>query len=98
MGITEGGANVSETPKGETQILIRCGDCSGTGLYRDVDWPEGVAVVCQTCGGSGGRVFKYTPFKGIVTRTDIKRVYRKPGRHPTGPSISYRKFVEGKTP
>ena len=81
-----------------------CRACSGTGLYHGFAEPEGVAVVCLDCEGSGKMQMRYTPFTGRQTRTDITRVQASRGRFiatgvgPAGASISYAEFLNGKRP
>lgn len=85
-------------------IEIDCPACGGTGLYRGFAEPEGVAVVCLECRGTGAKEFSYSPFHGRRLRTDVRYVRRSRGSlvalgvGPTGDTISYDDFRHGKMP
>lgn len=50
-------------------VKAECGACGGTGVYRGFAEPEGVAVVCLKCDGTGCVDLQYTPF----TKRKLKR-------------------------
>lgn len=66
--------------------------------------PEGVAVVCLNCNGSGCEKLEYTPFTGRVEREGVRTVRRSKGSFigtgvgPTGDSITYDEFRRGRLP
>lgn len=86
------------------KIKTECSSCSGTGLYSGFAEPDGVAVVCLTCNGSGCQEITYEPFVRRKDRQGIRRVCRSAGSFigtgvgPDGPSISYAEFQQGKMP
>lgn len=86
-----------------TTIKTECPSCGGTGLYRGMAEPEGVAVVCLTCNGSGCKELTYTPFTARKRRGDVREVKRSKGEFifacgPRGDAISYQDFMNGKMP
>lgn len=81
------------------EVLAQCGDCNGTGLYSGLCEPDGVAVICSICEGTGAITIKYTPYAGRVTRDNIHTVRQSGGRvitdaGPTGISLTYEEFLE----
>jgi hypothetical protein len=85
-------------------VKAECPDCGGTGLYRGFAEPEGVAVVCLKCGGTGCIELRYTPFikrngeRGIHTVRLSRGSFIGTGVGPAGPSITYEEFKNGKMP
>lgn len=85
-------------------IEIECQSCGGTGLYSGFAEPKGVAVVCVTCAGTGKSTFTYEPFERRKGREGIHTVrlsrgsFIATGVGPTGGSISYEAFQNGKFP
>ena len=84
-------------------VKTQCGSCGGTGLYCGIAEPEGVAVVCLTCKGTGYRELVYTPFTSRWRRTDVQTVQLSRGSFilscgPTGRSITYEQFIGGEMP
>ena len=85
-------------------IKTECSSCNGTGLYRGFAEPPGVAVICLHCDGEGCKEINYTPFSGRKSRNDVKTVQRSSGSFigtgvgPSGKSISYQEFLQGKRP
>ena len=85
-------------------VKAECRSCRGTGLYRGFAEPEGVAVICLDCKGTGARDLEYTPFTQRKPRAGIRTVQRSAGAliigrvGPTGGSISYEEFRAGKMP
>ncbi len=83
------------------EVTVACGDCRSTGLYRGMAEPKGVAVICLTCGGTGGRVLALKPFTGRSIREDVTTVHRSRGRSivfGVGPDqstapMSYQEFL-----
>jgi len=86
------------------KVDSRCGSCGGTGLYKGFAEPEGVAVVCVNCGGSGCRVIEYEPFTGRVEREGVRTVRQSRGTFigtgvgPAGGSVTYDQFRRGQMP
>ena len=81
------------------EIQIECGDCSGTGLYCGFAEPNGTAVICHTCHGSGAQVIKCKMFTGRKPKHGITRVMTDGGlwmcRTGCEPStISIKEFYE----
>jgi len=56
------------------EIKAECSACGATGLYKGFAEPEGTAVVCHNCNGTGCQTMKYTPFTGRKRKRGIKRV------------------------
>lgn len=84
-------------------IKTECGSCGGTGLYRGLAEPEGVAVVCLNCKGTGCKEIAYTPFTLRKLRNDVQTVQLSRGSFilscgPVGSSVSYAEFCNGKMP
>ena len=80
-----------------------CAACEGTGLYRGMAEPEGVAVVCLRCEGTGCQEIRYEPFVARKKRRGIRRVQRSRGTSilgcgPVGGSVSYEEFWDGFMP
>ena len=85
------------------EVESECRSCRGTGLYRGMAEPEGVAVVCLSCRGTGCQVIKYTPFVARKARSDVETVRLSKGGFllscgPTGQSVTYMEFCSGKLP
>jgi hypothetical protein len=86
------------------QVQAECTSCGGTGLYRGFAEPQGTAVVCLNCKGTGCITLQYTPFTKRHEKRDIQYVQRSSGSliclgvGPTGGRITYREFAEGKMP
>ena len=84
-------------------LTVECGSCRGTGVYRGFAEPEGTGVVCLECQGTGAKTMNYTPFTGRKRRNDVHTVRRSKGGFvlscgPTGGSVSYQEFLNGKMP
>jgi len=85
-------------------IEIECPACNGSGVYQGFAEPEGVAVVCVQCNGTGKTTFTYNEFQGRNRRRGISIVRRSAGTFigigvgPTGGSVSYTEFLNGKMP
>jgi DnaJ-class molecular chaperone len=56
------------------EVKAECGSCSGTGLYRGFAEPQGTAVVCHTCRGTGCQTITYKPFERRQRKQGIQRV------------------------
>lgn len=87
------------------KIKTECKSCQGTGLYRGMAEPEGVAVVCLQCKGTGCVEIEidYIPFTERKRRNDVEKVYLSRGSFilscgPTGESVTYDEFMNGKMP
>lgn len=86
------------------EVKSVCRPCGGTGLYRGMSEPTGVAVVCLECGGTGCKTIRYEPFQARARRNDVRTVWLSrgcliaTGVGPTGGSISYEDFLAGKMP
>ena len=85
-------------------LEAECTACGGTGIYHGFAEPDGVGVVCLKCEGSGMMVVHYIPFTGRKKRNDIVVVRRSRGSFiaigvgPTGESVTYEEFLQGKLP
>lgn len=83
---------------------IECCACDGTGLYVGFAEPKGTAVVCLQCDGSGCEEITLTPFvkrkgrRGIQTVSQSRGSFIRTGVSPTGGSITYQEFQQGKMP
>jgi len=59
-----------------TKITLdsECPDCGGTGLYSGFAEPEGTAVICHSCKGTGCKKISYVLFTGRKRKDGIKKV------------------------
>ena len=85
------------------KVKVECCACRGTGLYRGMAEPKGVAVVCLRCDGSGCAELEYTPFAARKRRDDVQTVRLSRGSFilscgPVGESVTYAEFLAGKMP
>lgn len=55
-------------------IKAECDACSGTGLYCGFAEPEGTAVICRGCSGTGCRTITYKEFTQRKHKRGVKRV------------------------
>ncbi len=84
----------------EQEVKAKCTSCGGTGLYKGLCEPEGVAVICLDCEGTGARIITFTPYTGRVKREDVQTVQYSAGKFiafgagPVGESLSYQDFLE----
>lgn len=62
--------------KEKIEILEKCSDCKGTGLYVGFAEKDGAAVVCHTCKGTGccHYVHEYEEFKSRSLRPGVLHV------------------------
>lgn len=78
------------------EVEVTCKDCGGTGVYSGFGEPKGVANVCWSCKGKGGRLQKFRLFNGVrKVNKDVKFVrdgYKETHRIP------YEKFLNGEMP
>lgn len=84
-----------------TKVKINCSQCGATGLYQGMCEPEETAVVCLGCEGNGYK--EVEAFSGLREKRGIKWVQKSKGSFilscgPTGNSISYQDFKNGKRP
>lgn len=85
-------------------VKVECAACSSTGLYSGFAEPKGTAVVCVKCGGSGCCEINFVPFtrrKGCLNIQTVRRsqgTFIGTGVGPTGESITYQEFQQGKMP
>lgn len=85
-------------------VKIECNACGATGLYSGFAEPRGTAVVCRECGGTGCKEISFTPFtrrkdkRGITTIRQSRGTFIDTGVGPTGRSITYQEFQQGKMP
>lgn len=56
------------------EIQTECQPCSGTGLYCGFAEPEGTAVICHGCGGSGAATIRYKKYTGRKRKRNVQRV------------------------
>lgn len=86
------------------EIEVECPSCGGTGLYCGFAEPKGIAVICLHCNGTGKSTLSYFPFIGRKPKKGIRTVQRSSGTFifskvgPTGGSITYEEFQNGKMP
>ena len=86
------------------KLIVQCDSCSGTGVYSGFAEPRGVGVVCLNCNGSGKTTLEYTEYEGRKRRSGINTVRRSAGSFlgtgvgPTGGSVTYAEFLDGKMP
>lgn len=86
------------------KIETECSSCDGTGIYCGFAEPEGVGVVCLSCGGSGCQTISYKPFNRRRKREGIKTVRRSAGTlivtgvGPVGGGVTYEEFLKGQMP
>ncbi len=76
-------------------IKAECHDCGGTGLYKGFAEPEGHAVICASCGGTGCELIPYRLFGG---RKEKKGIHTVTSVGAVGASISYYEFQAGRMP
>ena len=60
--------------KAEQTVSAECMECQGTGLKTGIGERGSLAVVCNSCRGSGEKPMTYMPFQGRQTRDDVTRV------------------------
>ena len=85
------------------KVKTQCRSCRGTGLYRGMAEPKGVAVLCLNCGGTGCSEIEYTPFTERQRRDDVATVRLSRGSFilscgPVGSSVTYAEFLSGTMP
>ena len=95
------------------KVEAECKACGATGLYRGFAEPKGVAVVCLTCKGSGKETLDVPEGSNVVYKPFTKRkkdtghihtVRRSAGSFigtgvgPTGGSVTYQQFIDGRMP
>jgi hypothetical protein len=78
-------------------VKAECGACRGTGLYRGMAEPEGVAVICLTCKGTGCKELTYTPFTQRRRREGVRAIQQSRGSFilncgPVGEAMTYDEF------
>jgi hypothetical protein len=89
---------------GAMKLRIECHSCRATGLYSGMCEPEGIAVICLRCNGTGFQLMEYKPFIEIKPAHGVKWVQRSRGSFigtgvgPVGDRISYADFKKGKRP
>lgn len=80
------------------KIRIECDACHGTGLYEGFCEPEGTAVVCLQCAGTGWLDFQYREFTGRKKRRGVKRIclsrgsFIATGVGEVGEPMTYKEF------
>lgn len=85
-------------------VKIECRACGGTGIYSGFAEPEGVAVICVKCRGSGCEEVTFVPFVRRRGHREIHTVRQSRGSFigtgigPAGGSITYKEFQQGKMP
>ena len=85
-------------------VDVECSSCGGTGLYCGFAEPKGTAVVCLSCKGTGKSQLIYTPFTRRKEKRGVQTVRRSKGSlifagvGPTGGTISYQEFQNGRMP
>jgi hypothetical protein len=84
-------------------IKAECSACGGTGLYCGFAEPNGVAVVCLACEGTGCEKITYKPFVSRKPKKGVHTVRLSRGSFvlscgPAGGAITYDDFCAGKMP
>ena len=85
-------------------IKTECEACGGTGLYCGMCEPEGTAVVCICCSGTGCAEVQYKEFtvrkgkRGVKTVSCSRGSFILTGVGAVGDSISYQEFRDGRMP
>lgn len=85
-------------------VKAECSACGGTGVYSGMCEPEGTAVVCIRCNGTGCEEIRYRPFEQRKMRRGIHTVRRSRGAFiatgvgPAGKSVTYAQFQAGQMP
>lgn len=77
------------------KIHAECDSCHGTGLYVGFVEREGEAVVCVSCGGTGGQKLSFKPYTGRKGKRGIKKVRFGSGLiidNPNGGWFTYEEF------
>ena len=61
------------------EMEIECPSCKGTGVYVGMAERGGASVVCNTCKGSGKKLYcySYNDFTGRKITENVKRVYKQ---------------------
>lgn len=77
------------------RIEVNCLACRGTGLYAGYAEPDGVAVICDDCKGTGAVMLDYSLFTGRKKRGDVTTVR---SRFNTANTVTYQQFLAGKVP
>jgi len=86
------------------EVKAECTACGATGVYSGFCEPEGTAVVCIRCSGTGCQIISYVPFesrrrrKGIKTVSQSRGGFIATGVGATGKPITYSEFLKGKMP
>ena len=75
-------------------VQVSCGDCSGTGLYKNSSDSEETATVCTKCNGSCATTITYTPYMGRQLREGVTTIRESAGKYapPTGKTMTYKEF------
>lgn len=102
--------HLSGHPRGSKKNIVVVHECTagcrGTGVYSGFAEPEGVAVVCAGCAGSGQQKSTFLVFTARKRRAGIKTVWRIPegewftptGRLLAGGAVTYAEFLAGSLP
>lgn len=78
------------------EIEELCPACTGSGVYRGYQEPEGVANVCQVCKGRGGRIVRIYFFSGdLRERKGIEYVRDNVDDRSR---VTYKQFLAGWRP
>ncbi|MEK7626483.1 MAG: hypothetical protein AAB423_03995 [Patescibacteria group bacterium] len=84
----------------QQEVQAKCTSCGGTGLYKGMAEPPGVAVICLDCEGTGARTITFIPYTGRVKCEDVQTVQRSAGKFiafgtgPVGEKLSYQDFLK----
>tara|TARA_B100000614_G_scaffold258752_1_gene281815 strand:+ start:73697 stop:73969 length:273 start_codon:yes stop_codon:yes gene_type:complete len=80
------------------KIETECRDCGGTGLYCGFAEPDGTAVICNGCSGTGCKTIHYKPFNGRKPKAGVHRVMTDGGmwmtRTGSESTVSIEEFYE----
>jgi len=83
------------------EIKAECTDCGATGLYCGFAEPEGTAVICCGCGGTGCKTIRYKPFEKRKRKRGVQQIITDGGvwfaRRGGEKTISVEEFYSNET-
>jgi hypothetical protein len=84
-------------------IQVECSSCDGSGLYCGFAEPEGTAVVCHGCGGTGATTLTYKKFTHRKKKRGVRKVMGNSpwftrSQEDYAKTISYKEFEDAVAP